>query len=138
MLVAAPTYGLAGVWTGLFLFMTLRVIAGFWRSVILVFAMSTTFFLFPLFGEEFKLSKIKDIDYIVVDPARKGCDQKFLDTVIAMKIMNIVYISCLPQSLARDAKYLVEHGYEVKEVTPVDMFSQTGHVESIATLTLKR
>lgn len=85
-----------------------------------------------------KLSKIKDIDYIVVDPARKGCDQKFLDTVIAMKIMNIVYISCLPQSLARDAKYLVEHGYEVKEVTPVDMFSQTGHVESIATLTLKR
>jgi len=79
-----------------------------------------------------QLANLEDIDYIVVDPARKGCDQKFLDVVIKMNIKNIIYISCLPQSLARDAKYLIEHGYAVKEITPFDMFSQSGHIENLA------
>lgn len=87
--------------------------------------------------EIIKLAKLKDIDYIVVDPARKGCDQKFLDTIISMKIKNIVYISCLPQSLARDVKYLIEHNYELMEITPFDMFSQSGHIENVAYLFLK-
>jgi len=54
-----------------------------------------------------------------------------------MNIKNIIYISCLPQSLARDVKYLVEHGYELKEITPFDMFSQTGHVENVSFLSKK-
>lgn len=60
---------------------------------------------------------IKDIDTIVVDPPRKGCEKKFLDTIIKMKIRKIIYISCLTQSLARDAKYLSEFGYQIDEVT---------------------
>ena len=84
-----------------------------------------------------KLTKVGSMDYIVFDPPRKGCDQAFLDTVINMNIKNIIYISCLPQSLARDVKYLVEHGYELKEITPFDMFSQTGHVENVSFLTKK-
>lgn len=84
-----------------------------------------------------ELAKLKDIDYIVVDPARKGCDQKFLDTVIKMNIKNIIYVSCLPQSLARDAKYLEEFGYKVVEDTPFDMFSQSGHVENVCLIVKK-
>ena len=79
-----------------------------------------------------KLANLKDIDYIVLDPARKGSDVKFLDTIIGMNIKNIVYISCLPQSLARDAKYLISNGYTLKEITPFDMFSQSDHIENVA------
>ncbi|MCR5787081.1 MAG: 23S rRNA (uracil(1939)-C(5))-methyltransferase RlmD [Acholeplasmatales bacterium] len=82
-----------------------------------------------------KLTKLKDIDYIVFDPPRKGCDEKFLNTVINMNIKNIIYISCLPQTFARDAKYLIEHGYTLHEVTPFDLFSQSGHVENIGYFT---
>lgn len=81
-----------------------------------------------------ELAKLKDIDYIVVDPARKGCEKEFLDTIIKMNIKNVIYVSCLPQSLARDAKYLIEYGYKVMDVTPFDMFSQSGHVETIMLL----
>jgi len=88
-------------------------------------------------NEIVKLAKIQDIDYIVFDPARKGCDTKFLDTVIKMNIKNIIYVSCLPQSLARDIKYLCTNGYKVIEVTPFDMFSQTGHVETVCCLAKK-
>lgn len=88
-------------------------------------------------NEIVKLSNVSSVDYIVVDPARKGCDQKFLDTIIKMKIKNIIYISCLPQSLARDAKYLIEHGYNMKEITPFDMFSQSDHIENVAYLKLE-
>ncbi len=85
-----------------------------------------------------ELASLKDIDYIVVDPARKGCEVEFLDTIIRMNIKNIIYVSCLPQSLARDAKYLVSNGYTVKDVTPFDMFSQSGHVETIMLLQLNK
>jgi len=76
-------------------------------------------------------------DVIFVDPPRKGCDKEFIDTLIAMKIPKIVYISCDPATLVRDIKLLKEAGYELKEVTPVDMFPQTTHVESVALLELK-
>lgn len=84
-----------------------------------------------------KLAKLKDIDAIVVDPPRKGCEKKFLDTIIKMKIKKIIYISCLTQSLARDAKYLSEFGYEVEEITPYDLFSHSYHTENVCLLTLK-
>ena len=64
-------------------------------------------------------------DVVFVDPPRKGCDEKLLNTIIAMKAEKIVYISCNPATLARDLKYLTDNGYEVKEVQPVDMFPQT-------------
>lgn len=76
-------------------------------------------------------------DVIVVDPPRKGCDQICLDTIVKMRPEKVVYVSCDSSTLARDVKYLGEHGYEVKRVRTVDMFGMTGHVESCALLTRK-
>lgn len=68
-------------------------------------------------------------DVVVVDPPRKGCDEKLLSTMIDMKPERIVYVSCDSATLARDLKYLRENGYEVKKVQPVDMFPHSNHVE---------
>lgn len=76
-------------------------------------------------------------DVIVVDPPRKGCDEKCLETIMKMKPERVVYVSCDSATLARDLKYLCEKGYQVKEVQPVDMFPQTGHVESVCLITRK-
>ena len=74
-------------------------------------------------------------DVIVVDPPRKGCDEKLLEVITEMSPEKVVYVSCNPATLARDLKYLSERGYEVREVQPVDMFPQTSHVESIVLMT---
>jgi len=76
-------------------------------------------------------------DVLFVDPPRKGCDPKFLEAIIGMKIPKIVYVSCDPATLVRDLKILADGGYAVQEITPVDMFPQTIHVESVSLLTLK-
>ena len=78
-----------------------------------------------------------DFDAIFVDPPRKGCKKRFLKTVIDMRIKKVIYISCNPATLGRDLEYLVEHGYQIQKVAPVDMFPQTSHVESVTLLTLK-
>ncbi len=67
-------------------------------------------------------------DVVILDPPRKGCDEKLLETVIKSKPDRIVYISCKPSTLARDLKYLSK-AYTVTEVVPVDMFPRTSHVE---------
>lgn len=71
-------------------------------------------------------------DVIVVDPPRKGCEPPLLDAVVGMKPARLVYVSCNPSTLARDAKYLAEKGYVPLEVQPVDMFPHTSHVECVA------
>ncbi len=76
-------------------------------------------------------------DVIVVDPPRKGCDETLLETIVNMKPERVVYVSCNPATLARDLKYLAEHGFETKEVQPVDMFPQTMHVECVAEVVRK-
>ncbi len=63
-------------------------------------------------------------EVIVIDPPRKGCDEKCLETILNMKPERVVYVSCNPATLARDLKYLCEGEYEVREVQPVDMFRQ--------------
>jgi 23S rRNA (uracil1939-C5)-methyltransferase len=73
-------------------------------------------------------------DVIVVDPPRKGCEQELLDVIVEMQCPKVVYVSCNPATLARDMKFLVEKGYVVKEVQPVDMFPHTVHVECVALL----
>src|SRR5690625_7540392 len=70
-------------------------------------------------------------DVIVVDPPRKGCDEALLEAMIAMQPKRIVYVSCNPSTLARDLRILEDSGYNTQEVQPVDMFSQTGHVECV-------
>lgn len=68
-------------------------------------------------------------DVIVVDPPRKGCDEKCLETMLKMCPEKIVYVSCDSATLARDLKVLCEGGYELKKVRGVDMFPGTGHCE---------
>lgn len=70
-------------------------------------------------------------EVIVVDPPRKGCDIKLLDSIGEAKPERIVYVSCDPSTLARDLKILEEKGYETVEVQPVDMFPHTSHVETV-------
>ncbi|BEP29895.1 23S rRNA (uracil(1939)-C(5))-methyltransferase RlmD [Helicovermis profundi] len=76
-------------------------------------------------------------DLVIVDPPRKGCDRELLSTIVKMKAKKLIYVSCKPASLARDLKYLVDNGFVVEEVTPVDMFSWTSHVEVVLRLTRK-
>jgi len=76
-------------------------------------------------------------DVICVDPPRKGCDEKCLETILEASPKRIVYVSCDPATLARDCKYLCEGGYELKKVCPVDMFPQTVHVETVCLLSKK-
>ncbi|GEL76707.1 23S rRNA (uracil(1939)-C(5))-methyltransferase RlmD [Tenuibacillus multivorans] len=77
------------------------------------------------------------LDVIVVDPPRKGCDEELLKAMIEMKPKRIVYVSCNPSTLARDIKILADGGYEAKEIQPVDMFPQSNHIESVTRLELK-
>lgn len=73
-------------------------------------------------------------DVVVVDPPRKGCDKKLLDTIVSMTPDRIVYVSCDSATLARDLKLLVEYGYKVEKVQPVDQFGNTVHVETVCLL----
>ncbi|KAA1179697.1 23S rRNA (uracil(1939)-C(5))-methyltransferase RlmD [Paenibacillus sp. B2(2019)] len=76
-------------------------------------------------------------DVIVVDPPRKGCDPRLLETILAMKPERVVYVSCNPSTLARDLRVLEDGGYKTVEVTPVDMFPHTVHVECTVLLNLR-
>ncbi len=71
---------------------------------------------------------------VVLDPPRKGCGQTLVAAVCAMAPDRVVYVSCDPATLARDLKWFTQGGYVPKEVTPVDMFPRTAHVETVALL----
>jgi 23S rRNA (uracil1939-C5)-methyltransferase len=70
-------------------------------------------------------------DVVMVDPPRKGCDESFLDTLLELNPRRIVYISCNPSTQQRDAQHLATQ-YELTQITPVDMFPHTTHVETVA------
>jgi 23S rRNA (uracil1939-C5)-methyltransferase len=74
---------------------------------------------------------------IIVDPPRKGCEVDLLNAVVKMVPDRLIYVSCNPATLARDAKYLSQQGYDIVEVQPVDMFPQTSHVECCSLLVRK-
>ena len=73
-------------------------------------------------------------DVIVVDPPRKGCDEDCLSTMVQMQPKRIVYVSCDSATLARDVKYLEEHGYRLMKARIFDNFSQSVHVETVCFL----
>lgn len=77
-------------------------------------------------------------DVVFMDPPRAGSDMNFLSSVVRLAPKKIVYISCNPETQARDLAYLVKNGYQCKKIQPVDMFPHTAHVESVALLTLKK
>lgn len=76
-------------------------------------------------------------DVIVVDPPRKGCDERLLQTIVNMKPERVVYVSCDPATLARDVKYLAGNGYTLVKAQPVDMFPMTEHVETVVLMSRK-
>ena len=78
--------------------------------------------------------RVTHADVIILDPPRAGCEQPLLEAVVKAAPERIVYVSCDPATLARDIKWLGEHGYEFKEATPCDMFPWTGHVETVVLL----
>lgn len=78
--------------------------------------------------------RITHADVVILDPPRAGCEQPLLEAVVKAAPERIVYVSCDPATLARDIKWLGEHGYEFKEATPCDMFPWTGHVETVCLL----
>ena len=71
---------------------------------------------------------------VIIDPPRKGCDEVFLKQLVAFAPKRLVYVSCGPDTQARDLKYLLAAGYRLLKVQPFDLFPQTRHIENIAVL----
>jgi len=76
-------------------------------------------------------------DVIVVDPPRKGCDERCLETIVKMGPERVVYVSCDSATLARDLRYLCDGGYEVRKVRGCDLFGGSVHVETCVLLSQK-
>ncbi len=89
----------------------------------------------PASGEE--IHKMRHPDVIVVDPPRKGCDERCLSTMLAMRPERIVYVSCDSATLARDLRILVDGGYALRRVRAFDQFAHSGHVETVCLLSKK-
>lgn len=70
-------------------------------------------------------------DVVFMDPPRSGSSRKFIESLAAMAPQRVVYISCNPETLARDLALLTKKGYEVKKIQPVDMFPHTNHIECV-------
>ena len=75
-------------------------------------------------------------DVVMMDPPRAGASVKFLKSLCRMKPQKVVYISCNPETLARDLRYLTTHGYRTKLIQPVDMFPFTKHIETVVLMTV--
>ena len=86
------------------------------------------------------ISAIKPkIDLLLLDPSRKGCDEKLLENLILNPVKNIIYISCEPKTLGRDLNLLTQNSkYKIISINPIDLFPNTHHVESITLLKLNK
>ncbi len=73
-------------------------------------------------------------DVVILDPPRTGCDRKVLEALRDMKAQRVIYISCNPATQARDVRQLVEAGFSLECLQPLDMFPQTAHIEVVAVL----
>ena len=76
-------------------------------------------------------------DVVILDPPRAGSDERFLSAVTTVAPERVVYVSCNPETLARDLGYLTRHGYRVERIQPVDMFPHTEHIETVCQLVLR-
>ena len=73
-----------------------------------------------------------------MDPPRKGCDSKCLETILEIQPERVVYVSCDPATLARDLRILADGGYRLRKVRPVDQFGHTVHVETVVLLSREK
>lgn len=77
-------------------------------------------------------------DVVITDPPRAGCSMRFLKSLLTLAPKRIVYVSCNPETLARDLQVLTKGGYKVKKIQPVDMFPYTRHLETVVLLSNER
>lgn len=77
------------------------------------------------------------VDVVFMDPPRSGSTEEFMDAVFTLAPKKVVYVSCGPETLARDLKYFKKGGYRVQEITPYDLFPFTTHVETVCLLSRK-
>ncbi len=76
-------------------------------------------------------------DVVFMDPPRAGSDTKFLDSLIKMSPKTVVYVSCNPETLARDLDYVTKHSdYKIRKIRPVDMFPHTAHIECVVLMSM--
>ncbi len=80
------------------------------------------------------VSRGKRADVVFADPPRAGCTKEFLNCIIKSAPKKLVYVSCNPDTLARDAAYLTRNGYKVEKIQPVDLFPHTNHVEVVSSI----
>ncbi|MBR2704881.1 MAG: 23S rRNA (uracil(1939)-C(5))-methyltransferase RlmD [Clostridia bacterium] len=88
------------------------------------------------FEELIKKEKVNP-DVVIVDPPRKGLDENTIKNILSLDVERVVYISCNPATMVRDLK-MMEEKYEITDITPVDMFPFTSHIESVAVLNLNK
>lgn len=74
------------------------------------------------------------VDVVFMDPPRSGSDEIFLSSVVQLAPKRVVYISCNPETMARDLEYLTDHGYRAITAWPFDMFPSTAHIETVVLL----
>lgn len=79
-------------------------------------------------------AKQEKVDVVFMDPPRSGSTQEFMDTIVTLAPKRVVYVSCNPETQARDLKYITKKGYKVEKIQPVDMFPVTNHVETVVLL----
>ena len=72
------------------------------------------------------------VDLVVLDPPRSGAGQPVIDEIARLQPIRLAYVSCDPATLARDARHLVQAGYQIREIQPLDLFPQTFHIETVA------
>lgn len=90
------------------------------------------------FLEEISEDEVNSPEVLFVDPPRAGCNRTFLNSAAKIKPERIVYISCNPTTQQRDVKFLIEHGYNIEKIQPIDMFPHTNHVENICLMTKEK
>lgn len=81
--------------------------------------------------------KKEKVDVLLLDPPRKGSDERFLNAAVKLAPKKIIYISCDPRTQVIDLKHLLNNGYQITAIQPVDMFPHTGHIENIVCLIKK-
>ena len=82
------------------------------------------------------ISSLPQPDLAVVDPPRSGLNPKFIRQLIKLRVPRLIYVSCNPATMARDIRILVDNGYNLSHLQPVDMFPHTWHIETVTALTL--